>query len=72
MRDNNESRWLHVPPSTAEPMALLTPTGEMPGEGAQATIGGVAYSQIGAGAASAEVIGESGKAAGRQAHPTAA
>ena len=67
LRDNNESRWLHVPPSTAEPMALLTPTGEMPGEGAQATIGGVAYSQSGAGTASAEVIGESGKATARQA-----
>lgn len=66
LRDGNEERWLHVPPSNAEPMALLTPTGEVAGAGELATVGGVAYSQNAAGTASAEVIGESGKATGRQ------
>src|SRR5262249_42734498 len=59
LKDGNPDRWLHVPPSTTEPMALLAPTGDVPGDGALATISGVAYSQNGAGAASAEVIGES-------------
>lgn len=67
LKDGNTDRWLHVPPSTAEPMALLAPFTETPGESAMATIGGVAYSQQGAGTANAEVIGESGQAAGRQA-----
>lgn len=67
LRDGNTDRWLHVPPSTAQPMALLAPTTEVPGDGAVATIGGVGYSQDAAGTASAEVIGESGKATGRQA-----
>jgi hypothetical protein len=48
-------------------MALLAPTTEVPGESGLATIDGVAYSQDGAGAATAEVIGESGQASGRQA-----
>lgn len=66
LQDGNNNRWLHVPPSETTPMALLAPVTEVPGASAMATIGGVSYSQDGAGTADAEVIGESGKATGRQ------
>lgn len=65
LRDGDEERWLHVPPSTAEPMALLAATGETPGDGESVTVGGQNYTQAVSGAATAEVVGESGKQEGR-------
>ena len=61
LRDGNTEAWLHVPPSTAEPMALLQRAPEFPGESALVTVGGVPYTQMAAGTATAEVIGEAGK-----------
>ena len=65
LRDSDEEHWLHVPPSTAEPMALLAVSTEQPGAGATVTVGGKAYAQAAAGTATAEVVGESGKQEGR-------
>lgn len=64
LRDGDGERWLHVPPSTAEPMALLTKADEIPGDGASVTVGGQAFTQTASGAATAEVVGESGKQEG--------
>lgn len=65
LRDSDEEHWLHVPPSTAEPMALLTKSSETPGDGASVTVGGQTYAQADSGSATAEVVGESGKQEGR-------
>ncbi len=67
LQDSGDRHWLHVPPSTAEPMALLQELGEPPGEGEQVTAGGTSYTQTAAGEATAEVIGEGGRQANRRA-----
>lgn len=64
LRDGDAEQWLHVPPSTAEPMALLTVTTETPADGANVTIGGKGYTQAASGMATAEIVGESGKQGG--------
>jgi hypothetical protein len=64
LRDTDEERWLHVPPSTAEPMALLAASAEAAPEGEGATVGGKAYTQAASGTATAEVVGESGRQEG--------
>lgn len=61
LRDNDTDRWLHVPSSTAEPMALLTATGATPADGQQLTLDGATYTQAGEGTGTAEVVGESGR-----------
>lgn len=61
LRDAETERWLHVPPSTGEPMALLEKVVDFPGDSAQVTVGGASYTQVAAGTATAEVIGEAGK-----------
>lgn len=66
LRDQDSDHWLHVPPSTAQPMALLTATNDVPGDGQQVTIGGTTYTQSAAGNATAEVIGEAGRQDNRQ------
>jgi hypothetical protein len=66
LRDGEQESWLHVPPSTAEPMALVAATSETPGDGPQATVGGKTYTQAAAGTATAQVIGESGRQDDRQ------
>lgn len=65
LRDQDDDNWLHVPPSTAEPMALLTVTSEVPGDGQQVTVGGKSYTLAASGTATAEVVGESGRQEGR-------
>jgi len=66
LRDNAAESWLHVPPTTAEPMALLHVAGEVATTGDTATLDGVQYTAAASGSATAEVIGEAGKQAGRQ------
>ncbi len=66
LRDVGAERWLHVPPTADEPMALLERLGDPPGEGQQVTVDGASYTQQAAGEASAEVVGEGGKQADRR------
>lgn len=66
LRDNAAESWLHVPPTTAEPMALLHVAGEVATTGDTVTLDGVQYTAAASGSATAEVIGEAGKQAGRQ------
>lgn len=66
LRDNAAESWLHVPPTTAEPMALLHVAGEVATTGDIVTLDGVQYTAAASGSATAEVIGEAGKQAGRQ------
>jgi hypothetical protein len=64
LRDGQAEHYLHVPPSTQEPMALLERSDEWPGEGTggqQATVGGASYSLVASGPASAELVGEGGR-----------
>lgn len=65
LRGEAGEKWLHVPPTTAQPMALLDRSAETPGEGPQVTVGGAAYTQTAAGTALADVAGESGRQTGR-------
>lgn len=67
LRDVETERWLHVPPDTGEPMALLAVAASPPAEGEQVTLDGTTYRQAGAGEAAAEVVGEGGQATGRRA-----
>ena len=66
LRDNAAESWLHVPPTTAEPMALLHVAGEVATTGDTVTLDGVQYTAAASGSATAEVIGEAGKQVGRQ------
>ncbi|HEX5506546.1 MAG TPA: DUF4178 domain-containing protein [Thermomicrobiales bacterium] len=68
LRGDQGEKWLHVPPTTAQPMALLDRAAETPGEGPQVTVGGTAYAQTAAGTALADVAGESGRQTGRTVH----
>ena len=61
LRDGQTERYLHVPPTTQEPMGLLERSDEWPGEGQQATVGGASYSLVAGGPASAELVGEGGR-----------
>ena len=65
LRDGGQEQWLHVPPSTQEPMALLQRSSESPGDGQQVTVGGRTFTLAASGAATAEVVGEGGTASGR-------
>ena len=65
LRDNAADSWLHVPPTTAEPMALLHVVGEVAASGDTVTVDGAQYAVAASGDATAEVIGEAGKQAGR-------
>jgi hypothetical protein len=66
LRDNDAESWLHVPPTTAEPMALLHVVGAVAATGDAITLDGKQYAAAASGSATAEVIGEAGKQAGRQ------
>lgn len=66
LRDNEVEQWLHVPPSTAEPMALLSVAAETPAEGEQITVGDTKFTAVMSGNATSEMIGEAGKQTGRQ------
>lgn len=66
LRDNAAESWLHVPPTTAEPMALLHVAGEVATTGDTVTLDGVQYTAAASGSTTAEVIGEAGKQVGRQ------
>lgn len=66
LRDNAAESWLHVPPTTAEPMALLHVAGDLAATGDTVTLDGKQYTAAASGSATAEVIGEAGKQAGRQ------
>lgn len=66
LRDNGAEHWLHVPPSTAEPMALLSVATETPAVGDQITVDGTQFTAVASGSATAEAIGEAGKQSGRQ------
>lgn len=66
LRDNEAEAWLHVPPTTAEPMALLRVAGEVTAAADTVTLDGVSYTVAASGSATAEAIGEAGKQAGRQ------
>lgn len=61
LRDNDSDHWLHVPPSTAEPMALLTANTAAQANGQTLTLDGATYTQAAEGSGTAEVIGESGR-----------
>lgn len=67
LRDGAREAWLHVPPVTTEPMALLTSTPASDEDGPP-RVNGVAYEPGDSGAATAEVIGSKGREAARQLH----
>ena len=46
LRDGGQEQWLHVPPSTREPMALLQRSSESPGDGQQVTAGGQTFTLV--------------------------
>jgi len=65
LRDVGVDSWLHVPPSSDEPLALLQPSSERAGDGERITVAGKEYTRVAAGEATAEIIGEAGRQAGR-------
>lgn len=65
LRDGQEERWLYVPPTTQEPMALLRASDEAPAEGEQVMVGGATYRQVASGTATGAVAGQAGQQSGR-------
>lgn len=65
LRDAEREEWLHVPPSTSEPMALLENTAA-PDNDSPPTVSGVAYQLVASGEATAEVVGLRGREAARR------
>ena len=65
LRGADPEGWLHVPPSTREPMALLQRVADAPGDGPSLTVDGKTLSQAAEGRATAEVVGEAGTQTGR-------
>lgn len=65
LRDVDRKAWLHVPPSSSEPMALLEATAA-PNNDDAPTMNGVVYELSDSGEATAEVAGPRGKEGARQ------
>lgn len=65
LRDGEREAWLHVPPSTSEPMALLASTAAPDGD-SPPSVSGVAYELSDSGDATAEVVGLRGREAARK------
>lgn len=66
LRDGQTERWLHVPPSTAEPLALLEPLATVPDASDQVTLDGQRFARTAGGEATAELVGAGTRQPARQ------